>query len=80
MTWIKITQASAQRYCPACNFAGRLAQEKKPCNYHTHPSMDWRNVPDGMCALRIEDRQRIEQDYGVLSGKIKIGKKSTGRT
>lgn len=72
MAWIEITKDEALRYCPSCNFAGRLANELKPCNYPSHPSMNYRGVSDGMCALRPEDRLRMEQDYGVLkNGKIK---------
>ena len=76
MTWQTITQAENQKYCQACNFAGRLKYEQKPCNYHSHPSMNYRNAPCGMCALRPEDRKRMECDYGVLNnGKIKVARR-----
>lgn len=72
--WIKIIEAKRRRLCPCCNFAGRLKKEKKPCNYHQGESMNFRNVPLCMCALRPHDINRIEKDYGVVNGKIKKGK------
>jgi hypothetical protein len=70
--WIKIKQAEKRRLCRYCNFAGRLSKEKKPCNYHKGESLNFRNVPEiDLCALRPQDIARIEQDYGVVNGKVK---------
>lgn len=62
---IFIKEAHKIKLCIKCNFAGRKKKEKKPCNYHSHPSLNYRNIPDGMCALRIEDRDRMFGDYGI---------------
>ena len=70
---ISINEAEALMLCKKCNFAGRKKREKKPCNYHMHPSLNYRNIPSGMCALRLEDRDRMFDDYGKdRSGKLVI--------
>lgn len=70
---IFISQAKELRLCAKCNFAGRKAKEAKPCNYHSHPSLNYRNIPAGMCALRLDDRDRMFGDYGKdRSGKLVI--------
>jgi len=75
MTWITIPEAEGLRFCVHCNFAGRLLKESKPCNYHTHKTMNYRAVPDGLCSLRVEDRERMIGDYGTDRwGKLKIKK------
>ena len=61
---IFIKNAEALRLCKKCNFAGRLKKQEKPCNYHAYPSLNYRNIPDGMCALRLVDRDRMFRDYG----------------
>ena len=63
--FITIKKANILRLCHKCNFAGRRAKEMKPCNYHSYgKSMNYRNVPSGMCALRPEDIKRMLSDYG----------------
>lgn len=63
--WITIKAAGNLRLCRKCNFAGRRAKEIKPCNYHSYgKSMNYRNVPAGMCALGSEDIKRMQRDYG----------------
>jgi len=52
MTWITIPRAEGLRFCAHCNFSGRRLKESKPCNYHAHKTMNYRDVPDGMCALQ----------------------------
>lgn len=61
---ITIEKADGLRLCVKCGFAGRLKKQEKPCNYHTYPSLNYRNIPAGMCALRPDDRCRMFKDYG----------------
>lgn len=61
---IFIKKAYELKLCIKCNFAGRKKNQVKPCDYHTHPSLDYRDIPDGMCALRANDRDRMFKDYG----------------
>jgi len=70
---ITISDANNLRLCVKCNFAGRKNKEQKPCNYHAHPSLNYRNIPSGMCALRLEDRDRMFSDYGKdRKGRLEI--------
>lgn len=64
MMLIFIAEANKLRLCVKCNFVGRRKKEQKPCNYHTWPSLNYRNIQAGMCALRLEDRERMFNDYG----------------
>ncbi len=69
---IFIAEANKLKLCTKCNFAGRRKKEAKPCNYHTYPSLNYRNIPAGMCALRQDDRDRMFLDYGKdRQGKLK---------
>lgn len=72
--WITIQEAENLRLCRKCNFAGRLKKQIKPCDYHRHgESMNFRNVPSGMCALRTDDIKRMQNDYGCdRHGKLSL--------
>lgn len=63
---ISIKAAELKNFCRRCNFAGRLKFQDKPCNYHKHgKALNYRNIPAGMCALRVDDRDRMATDYGT---------------
>lgn len=65
---ISINDAYKLNLCKRCNFAGRKKRQEKPCDYHTHPSLNYRKIPPGMCALISEDRDRMFSDYGKDRG------------
>ena len=60
---LTIAEASASGLCRLCNFAGRRRREHKPCDYHR--VINYRNVPDGRCALMEEDIERKRLDMAL---------------
>lgn len=54
--WISIKEATARGLCQSCNF---YQGNKKigMCAYHKLPSLNYRNVPAGRCALRLDERK-----------------------
>lgn len=67
---LTIPQAEQMNLCQTCGFAGRLAKEDKPCNYHRHPSLNYLHVPKGRCALTQEDITRREFEYVFVRGRF----------
>jgi len=70
--FISIQEAEKMGFCKHCGFAGRLAYQNKPCNYHQMKSLNYRKIPnDKTCALKPMHREVIISDYGMFGGVVR---------
>lgn len=75
-----IQEAVRINLCYTCNFAGRLEKEKKPCNYHNLPGLNYLNIPDGMCALTDEEVEQRRREYDTdATGRFIVKSRSRRR-
>jgi hypothetical protein len=76
--FIKIEEAKKKKLCSVCNFSNyrfKKSSDSFECNYHIGDSLNYRNVPEGHCALYIKGIVAMTDELRAKAFKKKKGQK-----